>query len=567
MATAGAAKALVAPTAAALAATTAGKVGAATLGEALCGLQAFHHLGLELLAAVALDVKDLAAVAELGKGHGQAVAAGAAGAADAVRVVLGLHRQTEIEDMGDGGHVDAACGHVGGHQDLHLAIAQRHQAAVAQALAQSAMQRHGAEAILLQVIRQAVALHLGAGKHDGLVDGSVAQPVVQELPLVLGVVGPEQLLLDVGMLLLRRVDLDLLHAGAAIVHHAHGQLLDARRKGGAEHHGLLALGRQLIDLGQVVGETQIQHAIGLVHNQELHLVQLDLLRALQIQQAARRGHHQVGVLQLGDLHLVGHAAHHVGDAQALAMLDQVDGVMRHLLRQLARGAQHQGAGHGGLEVARLHGVLALGALGGRLATCRGLKSGALILGTLRGLGLGLLAQQRVQHGQQEGRGLAAAGLAGDHQVDEAAVLGAGAHGQGNGLVLHGRGLGVAQVGHGLHQLGRQAQLDKAIGQGCLGRCIGRGNNGFGRRALALQQNLLSHDLLTRRRPQALPGQASLDGYKTSTIKRNQGPQRTTRVGIGCKAPRGCHAGVQCPMCEGRCTKKLHRALGGASGEL
>jgi hypothetical protein len=68
------------------------------------------------------------------------------------------------------------------------------------------------------------------------------------------------------------------------------------------------------------------------------------LRALQVQQAAGRGDHEVGVLQAGDLHLVRHAAHHVGDAQALAMLDQVDGVVRHLLREFARRAQDQRAG-------------------------------------------------------------------------------------------------------------------------------------------------------------------------------------------------------------------------------
>jgi hypothetical protein len=77
------------------------------------------------------------------------------------------------------------------------------------------------------------------------------------------------------------------------MHHAHGQLLDARRKRGAEHHGLLALGGQLVQLGQVVREAQVEHAVGFVDNQKLHLVELDLHRALQIQQTARRGHHEV----------------------------------------------------------------------------------------------------------------------------------------------------------------------------------------------------------------------------------------------------------------------------------
>jgi hypothetical protein len=111
------------------AATAGGEI--TTLGGALHGLQARHHSGLEALLAVAFDIENLAAVAELGKGHGQAVAARTAGAADAVGVVLGLHGQTEVEHVGDGGHVNAACSHIGGHQNLHLPVAQRHQPAVA----------------------------------------------------------------------------------------------------------------------------------------------------------------------------------------------------------------------------------------------------------------------------------------------------------------------------------------------------------------------------------------------------------------------------------------------------
>ena len=54
------------------------------------------------------------------------------------------------------------------------------------------------------------------------------------------------------------------------------------------------------------------------------------------------------------------------------MVHQLDGVARHLLRQLARGAQHQRAGHGGLEVTAVGGVFAAGFFGGRLTTHQGL---------------------------------------------------------------------------------------------------------------------------------------------------------------------------------------------------
>jgi hypothetical protein len=61
-------------------------------------------------------------------------------------------------------------------------LAQRHQAAIAQAPL-SAPCNATALSRLAAVIGETVALDLRAGKHDGLVDGGVAQPVVSNLRL------------------------------------------------------------------------------------------------------------------------------------------------------------------------------------------------------------------------------------------------------------------------------------------------------------------------------------------------------------------------------------------------
>ena len=361
--------------------------------------------------------------------------------------------------MGDRRHVDAAGGDVGRDQDLHLAVAQRHQAAGTQTLAQGTVQCHGREADLLQLFSQRIALDLGAGEDDRLVDGRVAQPMVKQLALVFLAVTPEQLLLDAAVLVLRRIDLHLLRR----THHALGQALDARREGGAEHHGLVALDGQLVDLGQVVRETQVEHAVGFVDDQELDLVELDLTVALQVEQAARGRDHQVGVLQLGDLDRVGNATDHVGDAHAAAMLDQLDRILGDLLREFARRAQDQGARNGRGEMTRQQRVLALGLLRCRLAGSFGFGDLAVPVGALGGLGSSLLLEQGVQHRQQEGSGLAATGLARHHQVGEAFAM-ATVHGLGDGGVLHQGRLGEAEVGNGLHQLGRQAQGSKGVRQ-------------------------------------------------------------------------------------------------------
>ena len=114
----------------------------ATLFEALCGFHAWNHLSSELLACVGFDVENFALVAEFSQGHSQALTASTTGTANAVGVILRLHRQAEVEHVRDGGHVNAASGHVGGDQELHLTLAQSHQAAVTQTLAQRAVQCH-----------------------------------------------------------------------------------------------------------------------------------------------------------------------------------------------------------------------------------------------------------------------------------------------------------------------------------------------------------------------------------------------------------------------------------------
>jgi hypothetical protein len=148
-------------------------------------------------------------------------------------------------------------------------------------------------------------------------------------------------------------------------------------------------------------------------------------------------------------------------------LDQFDGVVRNLLGEFARRAKNQGAGGGGLEVAGVGRVLALGLLRRGFAAGSGFGGLALEFGLGFGFGFGLALEQRVQHGQQEGGGLARAGLAGDHQVDEtglAVLAGFTAHGERDHLVLHGGRLGEAQVGHGGDQFGCEAQTDEAVGQ-------------------------------------------------------------------------------------------------------
>src|SRR5262245_19618550 len=62
------------------------------------------------LADQLLDRRDASAVGGRDDGDGGAAASGASGAADAMDVIVGMVRDVEIEDVADGGNVEAARG-------------------------------------------------------------------------------------------------------------------------------------------------------------------------------------------------------------------------------------------------------------------------------------------------------------------------------------------------------------------------------------------------------------------------------------------------------------------------
>src|SRR5262249_52477480 len=76
------------------------------------------------LADELLDRRDASAVSGRNDGDGGAAASGASGAADAMDVIVGMVRNVEIEDVADGGNVEAARGDVGGHQQRDFVPAE-----------------------------------------------------------------------------------------------------------------------------------------------------------------------------------------------------------------------------------------------------------------------------------------------------------------------------------------------------------------------------------------------------------------------------------------------------------
>ncbi len=114
------------------------------------------------------------------EGVGLALPLRPAGAADAVGVGLGRVGHVEVDHVGHLLHVDAAGGDVGGHQHVELAAAEAVHGPFPCGLGHVALQRHGAVAGALQLLRQALGPVLGAREDDGRDEVVAGQHVLQQ---------------------------------------------------------------------------------------------------------------------------------------------------------------------------------------------------------------------------------------------------------------------------------------------------------------------------------------------------------------------------------------------------
>ncbi len=329
---------------------------------------------------------------------GFTTASGAAGAADAVHIVFLDIGQLEVDHMRQLVDVQAAGGDIGGHQDAHLVGLEVGQGLGAGILALVAVDRGSRQAVLLQVLGQAIGTVLGTGEDQHLLPGTLGDQVGEQGPLVAGGDAEHALLdaLDGGV---RRGDLDALR----VLQQLGGEVGDVLGEGGREQQ-VLALGRQLgQDLLDVMDEAHVEHAVGFVEDEDFHVRQVDGLLVGQVEQATGAGDQHVDTLGHGlDLRVHADAAEdHRAFQRQIAGID-LEAVVN-LGGELAGGCQHQHA--------RLFRAVAVFTI--RVTT----------------------RKQQFEYRQGEAACLAGSGLGGDHQVT------ALQHG-GNGPLLHGSRLGV-----------------------------------------------------------------------------------------------------------------------------
>ena len=247
-----------------------------------------HLAALKLLANVFLDLPQLASLAAVDDGDGDARLAGASCAPAAVVVDVVVVGQAVADDVGEVVHVEASSRHVGSHQQLQVALAKLLHHRVALCLRQIAMQGVGVVAVLDELRCHLLGTGASAAKDDAVDARQVVDYALE------------------GEVLVARLDhiVEVAHVGRALVACAgdklhrvvHVVLCDSgnlARHGGAEEQHLALLGHVAQDLVDVIDEAHVEHLVGLVEDDGAHVVELHHSAPNQVLQSAGSGYYHL----------------------------------------------------------------------------------------------------------------------------------------------------------------------------------------------------------------------------------------------------------------------------------
>ena len=196
---------------------------------------------------------------------GLAFGACAAGASDAVHIVFRHVRNFIVDDVWQVININTACGNVGGDQCAQCAALEVGQRLRARRLAFVAVQRHGADAVFVEVLGDVVGTEFGTGEYQHLVPAVLLDDVRQQVLFPVASNGIDGL----GDALHRgvwRCDLYLLW----IAQQGSSQFADVPAKSGRKQQTLLVCRQQRQYFFHVMDETHIQHAIGFIQHQNFH---------------------------------------------------------------------------------------------------------------------------------------------------------------------------------------------------------------------------------------------------------------------------------------------------------
>lgn len=124
-----------------------------------------------------------------------------------------------------------------------------------------------------------------------------------------------------------------------------GELLDLRRHGCREEQRLASERDHLGDAFDIGDETHVEHAVGLVDDEDLDAAHQELAALEMVEQAAGRADQHIGAaLELAVLVFEGNAADQEGDVEAVVLAVFLE-ILGDLSGEFARRFENQRAGH------------------------------------------------------------------------------------------------------------------------------------------------------------------------------------------------------------------------------
>ncbi|GGR22086.1 hypothetical protein GCM10010196_14610 [Agromyces mediolanus] len=357
-----------------------------------------------------VDERPLVQVVPVDEGDRDAGLARTARAARPVQVRLVVVGDGVVDHVGHVVDVDAAGGDVGRDQHVLLAGLERGHRALALVLVQVAVHGRRVEAAVVQLLDELGRRALGAREDHGLAAALGLQDARDHLVLVERV-RPVDEVLDVR---LRQALVGVVRADVDRLRHEPAREGDDRAgHGRGEQHGVphgRNLREDLLDVGE---EAEVEHLVGLVEHDLLHLAEVQEALAGQVEETAGGADDDLRAgLDLLDLPLV-----------RLAAVDRDD------LRRALGGGELEVLGHLHRELAGRHDDERLDA------------------------GLGVVAEA-LDEREAEAEGLARAGL----RLADDVLAG---EGEGDGLLLDGEGIDDALPGEGIDDVRRDAELGES----------------------------------------------------------------------------------------------------------
>ena len=252
-----------------------------------------------------VDHRPAVQVVPVDEGDRDAGVAGAGGAPDAVQVGLLVLGALVVDDVGDVLDVDAAGRHVGGHEDVDLAVSERAQGLLARALAEVAVDGGGREAPLREVVGDLGGGALGAAEDDRQPTLPGLQHAGEHLDLVHRVRAVDELLDGLDRV---RVLLVVTHGPdvGGLAHVAAGQGDDRTGHRRREEHGLAGGGGQREEALDIREEAEVEHLVGLVEHDDAGVAEVEVALLGEVDEAPRGADDDLdAALQRLDLGLVG----------------------------------------------------------------------------------------------------------------------------------------------------------------------------------------------------------------------------------------------------------------------